>query len=527
MNVLIRTDSSLKIGSGHVMRTLTLADELRHRGAEVTFLTREHPGNMNNFLKSEKNFPVISLSNPTENTFQSSNEYENNTEVSWLGISWEEDCDETKEKIKAVLPNVGLFDWLVVDHYSLDAQWESSLREVVENIMVIDDLADRKHDADILLDQNLYDGMERRYDGLIPEECSKLLGPKYALLRPQFAKARASLRKRDGQIRRILVFYGGSDFTDETTKTINALSAPEFSNIALDFVVGGLNPRKDQILNSCEKLINAQCHFNIDYMARLMSEADLFIGSGGTSTWERCYLGLPSVIIAVAKNQEELSRNLADQNLAIYLGTPRETDEKAINEGVRRLIINPKLVKKMSDTSLQLLDGNGAIKVVSKMANKKIKLRKVNKEDCKKLWHWANEPTARASAFSSTKIKWETHVKWFNSKLRDPNTHIFIAENSLKEPAGQIRFENTEGFGAVIDVNIDKCLRGLGLGSLLIKIATEKLFNETSVEITHAFIKPSNISSIKAFEKALFTFQGTTTINEQRALHYIRSRKDE
>lgn len=527
MNVLIRTDSSVRIGSGHVMRTLTLADELHQRGADVTFLSRELTGNLIDYISYVKGYRVLRLKGKCENDGILSKKYGSFMENNWQGISWEEDCSETKEKIKDVLDLNDRIEWLIVDHYSLDAKWELSLREFVDKIFVIDDLANRVHDADILLDQNLHNNLEDRYEGLLPATCSKLLGPQYALLRPEFQEARKSLRKRDGRIQRILVFFGGSDLTNETMKVLTVLSKLQNEEILIDVLVGGINPHREQIINHCNKHKNIQYHINVDYVANLMAMSDLFIGSGGTSTWERCCLGLPSIIIAVANNQEELSREMAAQNLAIYLGTSRDANKKSIEKKIGHLLNSPGLVQKISDMSLNLVDGSGVKKVVSKIASNNIKLRKITKNDLEILWHWANEPAARKSAFSSTEITWETHISWFNSKLNDPNTYIFIAENSFNEPVGQIRFEDSEGFGAVIDVNIDKNQRGLGIGNLLINTAVEKIFRETPIEIVHAFIKPTNIGSIKVFEKAQFIFKTSTTIDNQKAYHYIRRKSYE
>lgn len=220
MKVAFRADASVGIGSGHVMRCLTLAGELKEAGAQIIFICRECEGNLCDLIEKQ-GIPVARISGELQ--------------------SWEADAFQSLEALK----KYGKADWLVVDHYSLDHRWEAGIRNAAEKIMVIDDLADRIHDNDLLLDQNLYEDLENRYNGLAPPHCIKLLGPRYALLRPEFRKARASLRKRDGIIRRILVSFGGSDPSNETAKALEAIGLLGKPEIAVDVVVGSSNPHRE------------------------------------------------------------------------------------------------------------------------------------------------------------------------------------------------------------------------------------------------------------------------------------------
>ncbi len=294
MKFAIRTDSSTKIGSGHLMRCLTLAEELREKNQQVVFVCRELEGNLIHLIK-QKGFEVFSLPFP-------SGDFEADPSVphsKWLETSWQNDLEQTKEALKIF----GEFDWLVVDHYALDCKWEAEIRDLTRKIMVIDDLADRKHDCDLLLDQNLYENMEVRYQGLVPDKCKLLLGPQYVLLRKEFKEARKNLRKRDGSIKRILIFFGGVDPTNETEKALKAIDELNKPEIVIDVVVGASNPNKQQIEKLCSERPNTNFYCQVQNMAELMNEADLAIGAGGTTTWERCYLGLPSIVVPIADNQ--------------------------------------------------------------------------------------------------------------------------------------------------------------------------------------------------------------------------------
>ena len=242
MKSIIRTDASVQIGTGHhVMRYLTLADELREHGAGAIFVCREFDGNLCGYIE-EKGYIVHRLPVPNK---QKHNIEGNLKHAAWLGTDWHTDARQVEEIIKDL--DTAL-DWLVVDHYALDERWEGYLRPNVKKIMVIDDLADRVHDCDLLLDQNFYENLESRYDGLVPAWCKKLLGPKYALLRPEFREARRNLRKRDGHVKRIMIFFGGSDPTNETTKVLEAIRMLNRPDIATDVMVG-LLIRIDRSLN--------------------------------------------------------------------------------------------------------------------------------------------------------------------------------------------------------------------------------------------------------------------------------------
>lgn len=346
MNITFRTDSSLQIGSGHVMRCLTLADELRQRGADIMFVCREHPGNMIGLIEA-KGYPVVRLA-------QAEVEYaeapEDLAHAAWLGVAWQQDAADTITAVGDTKP-----EWLIIDHYAIDCRWEQLLRSQVSKIMVIDDIADRSHDCDLLLDQNLYEGMETRYDNLVPKSCHKLLGPKYALLRPEFAAARKKLRKRDGQVKRVLVFFGGVDPTNETEKTLQAVAGIKDRQFDADVVVGGGNLHKEQIKRICAANDGFHYHCQVDNMAELMAAADLAIGAGGATTWERCALGLPSISVVIAKNQHDTTKAVAAVGATLCLGYCNKVIQEDIAEALRQLLRNSSKVNDMGKKAFAIM----------------------------------------------------------------------------------------------------------------------------------------------------------------------------
>jgi len=231
------------------------------------------------------------------------------------------------------------------------------MRPFTGKIMIIDDLADCPHDCDLLLNQNLCEGLERRYDELVPDHCVKRIGPRYALLRPEFAAARKTLRRRDGRVRRVLVFFGGSDLANETSKALEAIRRVNRSDIAADVVVGASNPGGDRIREICERMPNTDFHLQIENMAELMAAADLAIGAPGTATWERCYLGLPAVTLVLAENQIPNAVQVSKAGAIVNLGWHSEVGADHIAAAVRRLLDDPKELREMGFRGIELMGG--------------------------------------------------------------------------------------------------------------------------------------------------------------------------
>lgn len=357
MNVVFRVDSSVHIGSGHFMRCIALADELRKRGASVSFICRELGRNLIDLAENE-GYGVYRL--PYDGRL-SKPKMALNSYSHWLGVSLETDAWQTGRVLAASRHTI---DWLIVDHYALDKRWESRMRQYVKKIMVIDDLANRLHDCDVLLDQNYHENGELRYRGLVPEGCRVLLGPKFSLLRSEFKKARKNLRMRDGRVKRILIFFGASDLTNETTKAINAILMLDRTDIQVKVVLGDANPYVEQVKKLCSSMLNVKLLHGTTNMAKVMADSDLAIGAGGITTWERCCLGLPSIIIAVAYNQEVIGREAHKCGAGIFLGASAYVTSNDIANELRKLISQPKILVKLRNKMLSLVDGNGTERIL-------------------------------------------------------------------------------------------------------------------------------------------------------------------
>lgn len=346
MNIVFRVDASEEIGTGHVMRCLVLARDLIKVNAEVSFICRDLKGNLMDYIK-DNGFTVYSL--PALKDRKSSDK--KSGDLDWHRICWRIDAHQTMNVIKK------LFDksWLIIDHYALDGKWERTLKPFVKKIMVIDDLADRGHECQVLLDQNLYKNMEVRYRHLISGTTKTLLGPKYLLLREEFRNL-ISTKKRNGKVNRLLISFGGSDPTNETMKVLRAVDSLGYPHLSVDVVIGFSNPKYSSIKRFCAHKPHLNIHYQIDYIAELMVNADLAIGAGGSSTWERCYAGLPTITIETAPNQSEILNYLSELKVIDHLGKSKEISEKDLINRLQYLIDRPDLVKEMSRKSQTLME---------------------------------------------------------------------------------------------------------------------------------------------------------------------------
>lgn len=347
MRVVFRVDASIEIGSGHLMRCLTLADVLKSRDVEVAFVCQKSPGSMIELIES-RGFDCVSIGNLPERDV-------------------EQDAQKTAAALIGHFPN-GV-DWVVVDHYGLDAQWEKRMRSFARHILVIDDLANRPHDCDLLLDQNFYTGLESRYLALVSDTTRCLLGPAHVLLRPEFAQAGKTLRRRDGNVGRILVFFGGSDSTNQTQRALEGIDALQRPDIRVDVVVGSANPHWELVRTYCDSRSWASFHRQISNMAELISAADLGIGAGGAAMWERCVLGLPTLTVVFADNQVQTTEDVARTGAIVYLGWANDLTGKDYADAISRFLDRPDDLVTVSTKALELMDASndGAESVVCAM----------------------------------------------------------------------------------------------------------------------------------------------------------------
>lgn len=355
-----RADASIQIGTGHIMRCLTLADELRRQGHACIFICRDHEGHLEKLIL-DKGYEIHLLPNmDVESSALNWNDH-----AKWLGVSWEKDAEQTLSVI-----NDKLLDWLVVDHYALDSRWEKAIAPATRKIMVIDDLADRSHCCAILLDQT-YGKSKNEYRKLVDEECKVLCGSKYALLRPEFAKLRATSiqRRRSPRLKNILVNMGGVDKDNYTAAVIKLLSKCDLPKACeITAVMGSNAPWYDDVVNlsraSRHKII---VEAGVSNMAELMVQSDFAIGALGSTVWERCCLGLPSAMFILADNQKVASDIFRTTGAALIINDSK--DEKYLVDFLSASETVSERLKEMTRKSLEITDGDGAERVCSELIN--------------------------------------------------------------------------------------------------------------------------------------------------------------
>ncbi len=362
MRIAFRTDASLQMSTGHVMRCLTLADVLQAQGVQCTFICRQQPGNLLDFI-TQRGHKVITLPAGDKNQ-----QALGPVHVSWLSTDWATDAEQSQRAL-----GQESVDWLVVDHYALDRSWEQAMRPYCRKLMVIDDLADRPHDCDLLLDQNL-GRTEQDYADLLQGSTQTLIGTKYALLRPEFARWReySMARRQQPQLKNLLITMGGVDHGNATGQVLDALKTCELpTDLRITVVMGPHSSWLAQVQTQAAAMPwETQVLTGANNMGQIMADSDLAIGGAGSTAWERCTLGLPTLVMVLAENQKLGAQALQAAGAALML-----KDINAIRDHLRSIVFledNQSVLLQMSKLAAHLSDGKGANRVVQKLQDKHV-----------------------------------------------------------------------------------------------------------------------------------------------------------
>ena len=371
MKVALRADASLQMGSGHVMRCLTLADALKAKGAQCHFISRAHPGHLLEAIH-QRGYKVNSLVAPVIRAQAATKTIaidvpdiqQEPAHAAWLGSTWQTDAQETAAILADLQP-----DWLVVDHYALDQHWEEVLAPHYRKLMVIDDLADRHHCCDLLLDQNLGRQPEH-YAPWVPAHCQVLTGPQYALLRPEFAELRPySLQRRQAQpaLRQLLISMGGVDQPNATGQVLQALKTCALpADCRITVVMGLTAPWLQNVRELAAQMPwPTEVVVNVNDMARRMVDSDLAIGAAGSTSWERCCLGLPTLMVVLAENQQAGAQALGAAHAARLIGSVSNIATQ-LPQALRELF-DSKHQMRMSLAASSITNGQGVEKILKAM----------------------------------------------------------------------------------------------------------------------------------------------------------------
>ena len=482
MKVVFRVDASVEVGFGHLSRCINLAEVLRSRGNEVSFVCRDEQ--VKSFQALEDRLfatvllPMLAVGEP---------------------VNQQEDAQQTIQALRGERP-----EWLIVDSYTLDKNWERLLRPHVAKIVVIEDLSGREHDCDLLLDQNYSERSAASFEKFVPNTCELLLGPRFALIGEQFQRLRMLKSKPTPELKRIFVFCGGSDPQNLTQQVIDEISCSELSNVAVDVVVGAQNKTFDR--EAALKLnANIEVHDASGEFARIMSIADLAIGAGGTTSWERMCLGVPSIVVSIAENQISACEKLGRDGLVNCLGAQSSLKPGAIRNAV--IDAKTKFVSLFDqiERGQILVDGRGCERVAEVICpsdESKLAVRLAKLDDCVEFFNWANDPAVREQSLSTSTIQWLDHKIWFSKKISSNSSEIYVMEADGL-PVGQVRFEKSAA-DAEINYSLDKIVRNRRWASAMLEM-TMKMFGQKCSSTIRARVKSSNVKSTAVFKQLGFS----------------------
>lgn len=415
--------------------------------------------------------------------------------------------------------------WIVVDGYQFTADYQRALKSAGCKILFLDDYGHAAHySADLVLNQNL-GANEALYQNREPQT-RLFLGARYCILRREFNAWRDWKREIRPAGQRVLVTMGGSDPENVTARALEALSLVRIENLKATVVVGGSNPHFESLQRSAaqsgEKI---SVRSDVSNMAEIMAWADVAISAAGSTCWELCMLALPALLVDVAENQTAVARELEREGCAVHLGGSRSVSAEKIADQLVRLLRSEQTRRSLSSRARELVDGEGAARVIAALRSGGLRLRPVRADDSRLLWDWANDPQVRAASFSPAAIPWEQHEAWFAGKMKNPDCRILIAEDERGNAIGQFRVDWRSAQDGEIDVSVSRECRGAGYGLRLIDLGATAAFAERHAERLHAFVKPENRASRHAFESAGFKSLGEEDVSGHRAVHYVRTRE--
>jgi len=478
--ILFRVDASVEIGGGHLVRCLALARRLQLQGCKASFLSRNLP---EGFRRQAADIELIDLPAAVQSRAAG-------------GLPWEEDARQTRD----VIEKQGPFDWLVVDHYGIDQRWEARVRGPGGRLLVVDDLATSRHRCDLLLNQNLVAGGAARYRDLVPEECQLLVGPEFALLRKEFAPARTPFQRSRDPVVQALVSLGSTDPEGGTMRALLAIERVRPPGLAVAVVVGAANPHRAGIERYCaaREHLRLIVQADAEAMARLMLKADIAIGAGGSSLWERCCLGLPSLVLGIASNQFEVGRAAAKAGLCIYAGDMDSTSDDELDAKLGLLLDDADLRRSMAKAGQALVDGRGCARVATRMIAALTQLRLATMADAEIAYVWRNSPETRRYSADARPRDLASHLDWFRRAIADESRVLLMGEDATGT-FGVLRYD-LAGAVATVSIYLDPRRRGQGYGGALL-VAGERWLRERNpgLALLRASVKPENLPSRRLF----------------------------
>ena len=485
MTVILRADAAEDIGTGHVMRCMGLAMRLEQLGEQPIFVSRRNFPSLVERIEAagwrHEALPAASGDNSDRATSV--------PHAHWLKGPWEADANATANIAKETGAN-----WIVVDHYGLDIAWDNAVRAYGLKVAVLDDLADRKHAADLIADPSLNAEPHERYQSLIPRNCQKLFGPRYAILRPEFSETERTPPVSGGP--RCLIAFGGVDAAGMTLRAMEAVAVARTRLFEVRVIVGGQNQSLDAIRGRARTL-GWPVHVDSNHMAAHMAHADFAVGAGGHMLWERCAMALPSVVAIVAPNQVEQVTVAAKTGACLALDAETMSEEDLIR-AIERLANHPDVRAEMGERARRAVDGLGGVRIARRLADLGVRVRQATNADMAPMLEWRNDERIRRFSRDSAVIDPESHAAWFARVLADEDRDLLVAEDDAG-PLGVARFDRA-GDAAEVSIYLTPDRLGSGLGANLLLAGEDWLIEHApSVRRIVAEVLDGNAASEELF----------------------------
>lgn len=490
--LLIRGDAGPEVGAGHVMRCLALGQAWRDTGGAAALVSAGLPAAIASRFAADGIAVRPLAAMPGSDA----------------------DAEATVEAARAIGAR-----WIVSDSYRFDDAYERALRAHGHQLLAIDDDGTSPHaTATRVLNQNLHARAEW-YGAAQPP----LIGPRYALLRREFADA-AAVARPAGAASRCVVTLGGGRWPAALRSILDGLARSEVRDLAFDIVADVADDDVPAIEAALALLPQATWRRTCGNMARILGSSDVAISAAGSTALELACLGVPALLVTLAPNQQPVAGHFAAAGLATNLGPAGALQPDAVAAELERLVLDKGARAQMRAAGRALVDGQGAARVVQVLDDAAVRLRRAVEADARLLWEWANEPSTRAVSFSTAEIPWDVHVDWLRRRLADPGVSLWIAVDRSDQAVGQVRFEPA-GDGRVVSVSTSPACRGRGLGTAIIRAGTRRMASRIAGPVI-AYIRPDNAASLAAFVKAGYRRTGTEQVHGHEAVRLEFDRSD-
>ena len=497
--LLLRVDANAEVGWGHLMRCLAVADAWRDLGGRAAFVIRRD---------ATSAAAIARVRSRGHRCFVLGEHASSAGDLRFLNT--------VAQAVAA--------DWVVLDGYHFSTDYHRGIRGAGLGLAVFDDTGHLPaYECDLLINSSPLAGeISYRCD----PSTRRILGPAYVPLRTE---VRCLRPRRDiaAAGHRVLVTLGGGDACELALKVLAALRALSNTLLEVQFVVGPSKATGAAIADALSRAPDARIEIvnSTDDLPARMIESDLAISAAGGTLWELAYLGVPTLSLTRADNQQPIAFALAERGAAHSLGNAQQVQPETITHHAQELLSDATARSAMAEAARQLIDGHGAARIAREIRRAQLELRPAADDDREAIWHWANEPVARAQSFTQQAIDWSTHCTWFAAQLVDADALLLVAHSVMGEPVGQVRFQRQQDH-AVTSISVARSFRGQGLGPRLIRRAARQAFERwPGVVRLEAEVKLSNLASRRAFELAGFRSLGSRERGGVAALVFGRERE--